>query len=68
MATQTIPLLNAADLAQRYGKSASTIYRLHCYFPDKLPPSFKIGNSLRWRLEDVENWEAAQTTARKAEA
>lgn len=61
---QTHSLLNAADLAMRYGKSVSSIYRLHCYRPDQLPPSLKIGNSLRWRLEDVENWEAAQTAAR----
>lgn len=64
MTTQTIPLLSAADLAQRYGKSASTIYRLNCYHPEQLPPSFKIGNSLRWRMEDVESWEATQATAR----
>ena len=58
MTTTALPLLNAADLAQRYGKSTSSIYRLNCYHPEQLPPSFKIGNSLRWRLEDVEKWEA----------
>lgn len=57
-------LLNAADLAMRYGKSTSSIYRLCCYHPEQLPPSLKIGNSRRWRLEDVERWEAAQTATR----
>lgn len=53
-------LLKPADLAERYGKSVSSIYRLHCYAPEELPPSVKIGSSLRWRPEDVEAWEAAK--------
>jgi predicted DNA-binding transcriptional regulator AlpA len=53
-------LLNAEDMAQRYGKSVSSIYTLNCYSPERLPPSIKIGAALRWRLEDVEQWESEQ--------
>ena len=53
------PLLNAKDIAARYGKSVSNVYHLNCYTPEKLPPSIKIGNALRWRPEDVEAWEKA---------
>lgn len=53
-------LLDVAALAKRYGKSVSGIYHMNCYTPDKLPPSVRIGKSLRWRLEDVRAWEANQ--------
>lgn len=53
-------LLRADDLAARYGKSKSSIYRMHCYTPDQLPPSIKIGHAVRWRVEDVSAWEEAQ--------
>jgi predicted DNA-binding transcriptional regulator AlpA len=58
--TQPMRLLNAHDLGDRYGKSVSSIYRMNCYTPERLPPSIKIGSSLRWRLEDVEAWEQAK--------
>ncbi|PJM79015.1 helix-turn-helix transcriptional regulator [Bifidobacterium scaligerum] len=61
MANTPRPLLKVSDLAQRYGKSESSIYRLRCYHPEQLPPAVKIGNTVRWRPEDVEKWEAAQT-------
>lgn len=51
-------LMNAKALAERYGKSSSSIYRMNCYTPELLPSSIKIGAALRWRLEDVEAWEA----------
>jgi predicted DNA-binding transcriptional regulator AlpA len=54
--TQT-RLLNAGDMAERYGKSKSSIYRLMCYQPEQLPPAIHIGSALRWRIEDVEQWE-----------
>lgn len=53
-------LLTAKDLGTRWSKSVSTIYRMNCYTPEILPPSIKIGTALRWRIEDVEDWEAAQ--------
>lgn len=56
----TSRLLDAAALAERYGKTVSGIYHMNCYTPDKLPPSIRIGKSLRWRLEDVEAWEKRQ--------
>ena len=63
--TTTTPaprLLKPQDIAERYGKSVSSIYRMHCYEPEKLPPSIKIGAALRWRSEDVEHWESEQVT------
>lgn len=53
-------MLTVTDLAERYGKSVSGIYHMNCYTPEQLPPSIRIGKALRWRLTDVEAWEAAQ--------
>lgn len=50
-------LLFTSDIARRYGKSKSTIYRARCYYPEQLPPAVKVGNRVCWRLEDVEKWE-----------
>lgn len=66
MSFSASPLLKPADLAARYDKSTSSIYRMNCYHPEQLPPSFKVGNAVRWRLEDVEAWEAAQTQKKMA--
>ncbi|MFT8537491.1 helix-turn-helix transcriptional regulator [Bifidobacterium aquikefiri] len=52
--------LTAEDIGLRYGKAKTSIYRIHCYNPEQLPPAIKIGSSLRWRLEDVEAWEQAK--------
>jgi predicted DNA-binding transcriptional regulator AlpA len=57
-------LLNTKDIAERYGKSTSSIYRMNCYTPELLPPSIHIGSALRWRLEDVEAWEQAKVGQR----
>lgn len=64
MNSGNMALLDADDLAERWGKSKSTIYRMNCYHPETLPPSIKIGNSLRWRREDVESWEKQQRDKR----
>lgn len=53
-------LLKVPDLAARLGCSKSKIYRLRSYCPELLPPSIKLGNQVRYRLEDVEAWEAEQ--------
>lgn len=60
MQTSSAPLLKTRDIATRYDMTESSVYRLRCYHPDRLPPAIKIGSSVRWRLEDVEKWEAEQ--------
>ena len=42
-------LLDAEKLAKHYGVSVSTIYQRRVYKPELLPPSIKLGRSVRWR-------------------
>ena len=64
MTTQTAGIaaryLDINDLADRYGISAATIYRWRSEGRD-MPRALKIGNAVRWRLEEVERWEAEHT-------
>ena len=64
MTTQTVRTearyLDVNDLAERYGISVFTIYRWRSEGRD-MPPALKIGNAVRWRLEEVERWEAEHT-------
>lgn len=46
-------LLDAEKLAKHYGVSVSTIYQRRVYKPELLPPSIKLGRSVRWRVGDV---------------
>lgn len=54
--TEGIVMYNTKGLADRLGVSTSTIYRWRCYEPDKVPPAFLVGDRLRWRADDVEEW------------
>lgn len=62
--------LDTPALAQRLGLSVSAIVSRRHQGRD-LPPSFKVGRNIRYRLEDVERWEREQVekeTARRAAA
>lgn len=65
------PNLDTATLAQRLGLSVSAIVSRR-HQGRELPPSFKVGRNIRYRLEDVEQWEQEQvekeTTRRAATA
>lgn len=64
------PNLDTATLAQRLGLSVSAIVSRR-HQGRELPPSFKVGRNIRYRLEDVERWEREQVekeTARRAAA
>lgn len=66
----TRPNIDTAALAQRLGLSVSAIVSRRHQGRD-LPPSFKVGRNIRYRLEDVERWEREQVekeTARRAAA
>ena len=57
-------------LAQRLGITVPALVTLRSRGGD-LPPSFKVGRHIRYRLEDVERWEREQVekeTARRAAA
>lgn len=57
-------------LAQRLGITVPALVTLRSRGGD-LPPSFKVGRHVRYRLEDVERWEREQVekeTARRAAA
>lgn len=69
-ATATAHNLDTPALAQRLGLSVSAIVSRRHQGRD-LPPSFKVGRNIRYRLEDVERWEREQVekeTARRAAA
>ena len=66
----TRPNIDTAALAQRLGLSVSAVVSRR-YQGRDLPPSFKVGRNIRYRLEDVERWEREQVekeTARRAAA
>lgn len=68
--SDTKPNLDTPALAQRLGLSVSAIVSRRHQGRD-LPPSFKVGRNIRYRLEDVERWEREQVekeTARRAAA
>lgn len=56
MNSQNTGLLDIDMLAKLLGVSKSTIYRLRCYSPEKVPPAIKIGSHVRWRPSDVQAW------------
>lgn len=69
-AAATAHNLDTPALAQRLGLSVSAIVSRRHQGRD-LPPSFKVGRNIRYRLEDVERWEQEQVekeTARRAAA
>ena len=51
---QPLLLLSAETLADRLGFSVRTIWRLRS--AGKLPPSLKIGGSVRWRADEIDAW------------
>lgn len=62
--------LSLEATATRLGITPKALYRLRATGGD-LPPSFKVGRNIRYRLEDVERWEQEQVekeTARRAAA
>lgn len=59
-------LLSVEDLEARWGCTAAVIYGMR--YRGDAPPAIKLGRELRWRVADVEAWEAArvETTPRDA--
>ena len=56
------PLLGVADVAALLGTSAKGVYnRLHR--GSGFPPPIRIGRSLRWRVEDINDWLDSQRDA-----
>jgi len=60
--------LDITELAERLGVSKPVIYGMR--YRGEAPPAIRVGRQLRWRLEDVEAWEANRldggSTARRA--
>lgn len=60
-------MLSVRDLCERWNTTQAVIYSMR--YRREGPPALKIGRELRWRLEDVEAWEAANVERRyEAEA
>jgi excisionase family DNA binding protein len=52
-------LLNVENVAEQLGVSVATIYRWRS-LGENCPPAFKIGSSVRWSQDSVDNWLSAQ--------
>lgn len=52
---ETKTFLSPQELADRYGVKLSTIYAWNHYGTG--PPYLRTGNTVRYDLEDVEEWE-----------
>jgi len=50
-------LLSAETLAEQLELSVRTVWRLRS--SGKLPKPIKVGGSVRWRSEEIDNWIAA---------
>lgn len=50
----SIALINSDQLAEMLGISRKSLY--HALDAGQLPSPIKIGNRLRWRIEDIEAW------------
>lgn len=62
--------LSLSELGERYGMTPRAL-RQRISRGSNLPPHFKVGRNIRYRLEDVERWEREQVekeTARRAAA
>jgi prophage regulatory protein len=56
-------LVGARELAKHLGLSLRTIRRLDC--SGKLPRPVKIGGAVRWRVEEIAAWLAADCPGRE---
>jgi excisionase family DNA binding protein len=59
MKRSRLVLLNIDDVAELLGVSVATIYRWRS-LGENCPPAFKIGGSVRWSQEAVDDWLEAQ--------
>ena len=50
--------MDCQGLADRWKVPVATVYGLR--YRGEAPPAIRVGRELRWRLEDVEAWEAAR--------
>lgn len=48
--------LSTESAAKFLGVSASLLEKLRVYEPEKSPPFFRVGRSVRYRLADLETW------------
>jgi predicted DNA-binding transcriptional regulator AlpA len=62
---QRIECLSSKLLARRWGLSPSTLERWR--HKRKGPPHLKIGGRVRYRLQDIEDFEAARVAHAEAE-
>ncbi|WP_425307508.1 helix-turn-helix transcriptional regulator [Halorhodospira halophila] len=53
--------MNKAELADLLGITPRSLDRRRERDPRSLPPAVRLGRSLRWRPEDVEEWLGRQT-------
>lgn len=49
-------LLDTKEIANLLKISASSLEKGRCYANTTFPPYIKIGNAVRYRLSDVEQW------------
>lgn len=62
----TTNLLTVGDLAALMGWSISTIYQRR-YRGASLPPAIEVGQTIRFRAEDVDAWLISHTTTQETD-
>lgn len=57
-------LLDIEGLAEYLGITVGQIYSAR--HRGQMPPAFKVGRALRWRIEDVDEWVASRVEVDRA--
>jgi predicted DNA-binding transcriptional regulator AlpA len=61
--TNEADVIYVPELAKKLGKTEAAVRAAYYRKSDAIPPAFKMGRELAWRLSDVNDW-----LAKKAEA
>ena len=63
---QTAQLIDVSELAKRLSVSKRTIWRLDAR--GAIPSPLRLGKTVRWRDQDIEDWIAAGCPNRRGES
>lgn len=67
-ATATPRFINGNELAEILGLSPATVTTRRCREPENLPPHYRFGSAIRYRLDEVLSWAEERRQEPKAAA